>query len=116
MKLNPLPLLIGVCIAALLAFTCFVLSESTETAYRMTLAGMSFLAFFSCGTVFLSKWDNAHHGVNARAVTSLFFVIFAINFGTFAFTGESIEWLVIVSGLLLLVYLLIVYSISNLKM
>lgn len=115
MKFNPLPTLIGVCIAALLAFTAFVLCSETSNVYRLALTGLSFVAFAACSTVFLSKWEDAHHGVNVRAVTSLFSVVFLTSFGCFALFGQSVEWLVIVSGLLLLVYLLIVYSISNLK-
>jgi hypothetical protein len=109
MKINFIMLIIAFGIAALAAFG-FYSGNSGET-YRILIAIGSGLSFFIVlgGLLALSS---PHGGTfNIKVTSILFFIAFLIEHLIFSFTVMRLAPYVIITGIMLLVYVLVSYAI-----
>ncbi len=116
MKPNIILSLISIIAAALFAFLFYLLSDEKGNMLK-ALAISGFITMACCleGGIGLS-WKDKKHQVNALAASFLFFLIFLVEHCCFAVWGDTPAWLVITSGLLLMLYTMIMYGIKNAKM
>jgi hypothetical protein len=117
MKLNPILTIISIIAAALFGYMFYSIPEDSDSKMLTPLAISGFVSIFSCLVCGIGlTWPDAHHKVNAFAISFFFFIIFIAEHCCFAIWGEKPAWLISTSGLVLLMYLIIIYGISNAKM
>jgi hypothetical protein len=112
MKVNPVLLVISLAIAALAAFGFFMGNEG-ET-YRGLIAAGSGLSFFAVlGGLLAFRPGGGGASVNIKVVSALFFIALLIEHLVFSFTAVRLTPYVIITGILLLVYGLICYTLTR---
>lgn len=116
MKINIIPTFLTFITAALFAYLFYTLSDAEELMLKtLAISGFASIAIcLECGIGI--SFEDSHHTVNSFAISAFFFVVFIIEHCCFAAWGTSQAWLIITSGLLLVLYLLIFYGISKSKM
>ena len=116
MKINIIPTLITLVIAVLLAYLFYTLSDAEDHMLKaLAISGfISTCICLECG-IGLS-FNDAHHTANSFAISLVFFVVFIAEHCCFAAWGTNSAWVIITTGLLLMLYLLIIYGISKAKM
>ena len=62
------------------------------------------------------SFKDSHHTANSFATSLFFLIVFIVEHCCFAAWGTNRDWLIITSGLLLVLYLLVYYGISKSKM
>ena len=116
MKINIIPTLITVIAAALLAYLFYTISGAEEQMLK-ALAISGFVSTGICLECGIGlSFEDSHHTVNSFAISIFFFIVFIVEHCCFAVWGTSQSWLIITTGLLLVLYLLIFYGISKAKM
>lgn len=116
MKVNFVPTLISLIGAVLLAYLFYTMADK-ENQFLNTLAISGFVSVASCLECGLGiYWGSPHRQANVFAVSLVFFFIFIAEHCCFAIWGNEIPWLVIATGLILLIYILIIYGITKAKM
>lgn len=116
MKINTIPSLIVLIAAALLAFLFYTMSGAGEQMHT-ALAISGFVSIGICLECGIGlSFKDSHHTVNSFATSVFFLIVFIVEHCCFAIWGTSQEWLIITSGLLLVLYLLVYYGISKTKM
>lgn len=116
MKVNVILSVISLIGAALLSFLFYTIAApESQLLYAVAISGFVTAATcLECGLGI--SWDSTHRKANAFVTSLAFLAFFVIEHCCFAAWGESLSWLVILTGFALLVYLLIIYGISNAKM
>jgi hypothetical protein len=112
MKINIVFLLIALAISALAAYG-FHAANSGE-AYALVLSLGAGLALFVtlAGTIAIGTKSGAQGGTaNIRIVSGVFFLVMLIEQTVFSFVPLSLPPYIIVTGILMLIYLHIVYGI-----
>lgn len=116
MKINIIPSLIVLIVAALLAFLFYTLSDAEEQMLK-ALAISGFVTVGVCLECGIGlSFKDSQHTVNSFATSIFFLIVFIVEHCCFAAWGTSWEWLFITSGLLLAFYFLVYYGISKTKM
>lgn len=116
MKINIVSTLITLIAAALLGYLFYTLSEAEEQMLK-ALAISGFASIFICLECGIGiSFKDSHHTVNSFATSLFFLVIFIVEHCCFAVWGTSQAWLIITTGLLMVLYLIIFYGISKAKM
>lgn len=116
MKINIIPSLIVLMAASLLAYLFYSMSDAEEQMLN-ALAISGFVSTGICLECGMGlSFKDSHHTVNSFATSFFFLILFIVEHCCFAIWGTSREWLIIASGLLLVVYLLVYYAISKTKM
>lgn len=116
MKINVIPSLVALAAAVLLAFLFYTMSSAEE----QMLNALAYSGFISVGIclecgIGISLTD-AHHSVNGFAVSMFFLFLFVVEHCCFATWGMGRTWLIITTGLLLVLFFLIYYAITKAKM
>ena len=115
MKINIIPTLIVLTMSVLLAYLFFIMSDAGEQMPK-ALAISGFASTVICLEFgFGLSFKKAGRQVNNFAVSLLFFFLFVVEHCCFAVWGTDISWLVVATGLLLVLYLLLIYSINKIK-
>ncbi len=116
MQINKITTTIALLLAVLLTYAVYALSEENER-YILLLLIMSFvsLATTLMGMIAISLPNNKHN-VNIRILSMVFTLIFIVEHFSIAIMGVSLSTLIITTGVLLLIYLLLVYTIFKAKM
>jgi len=111
MKINWFLALIALAIAGLIAFGFY--SGNSNESYQLLItigSGLSFLLTL-CGLLALSS---AHGGTaNIKVTSVLFFIGLLIEHIIFSFAGVRPAPYIIVTGILILVYVLVCYAITR---
>ena len=116
MKPNVVLSLISFVSAALLAYLFYSIADE-ESKLLNALAISGFISLAICLELGLGvEWENARYKVNAFAVSILFLITFIVEHCCFAIWGTNQSFLIITTGLLLLIYILIIYAISKTKL
>lgn len=116
MKVNIIPSLIVLIAATLFAFLFYTLADAEEQMHKV-LAISGFISIGICLECGIGlSFKDSHHTVNSFATSIFFLIVFIVEHCCFAVWGTSREWLIITSGLLLVLYLLVYYGISKSKM
>jgi hypothetical protein len=111
MKINPFLLVIALGIAALGAFG-FYAGNSGET-YRLLFTIGSGLSLFVTLAGLLALSSPNGGTVNIKITSALFFTALLVEHLVFSFTGAALAPYVVVTGVLLLVFALIVYALTR---
>ena len=111
MKINPVKTIIAIAVSLLIAYGLFTFHGSEN---KILLSAGTFLVLattlvLALGTSFETSRTTANIGV----VSGVFFVVALISNLIFTFITFSVPSYVITNGILLLVFILIVYSINK---
>ena len=115
MKLNFFPFVISSLISLLIAFLFFVinaeiLTKSMQYAYSLS----AFIISFSTLTfAFPIQYKSPRLGVNIKLVSIIFFLVLIVSNFLLSVFLFSINWLLIIIGIELLIFLLIIYYLSK---
>jgi hypothetical protein len=114
MKTNPVQLLISIAISALIGYAFYSFSQETN---QLVLGIGAFVTSMVTGVFLLAVGHpNAKIRLNISTLSTVFFLLFLMLNSVFAFFSSDITSIYVVStGLLLLIYIAIVYSISRTK-
>jgi len=109
MKINVVMLIISFAIAALVAFGFFT-GNSSETYCALITIGAGLSFFVTLGGILAVS---SPHGatVNLKVVSVLFFIALLIEHLVFSFASVLLAPYVIITGILLLLYVMISYAI-----
>jgi hypothetical protein len=113
MKINFVQTIIAIAVSLLIAYGLYSFHDS-ENIILLSAGSFVFLVttlIFTIGTSF----EQSRTTTNIRAVSGIFFAIALISNLIFTFTNFSVPSYIIINGILLLVFILIVYSINKAK-
>ena len=113
MKLNFIPTIIAIAISGLISYG-FYSFHNSNNKLLLSIGSFTFLALtliFTIGATF----DLSRTKINIRTVSALFFGTSLVSNLVFSFFEFTKPIYVIVNGILLLAYLLVIYSIQKLK-
>ncbi len=115
MKLNPFLSIIAVTLAALLGYLVYTICSSTDYATSIGItSGLSFA--LTLLPIMGIKHENRRLQVNIKILSTLFFVLFVIIAGFMCFiTTSKLNLYFIIVGIIALIYLGILYSMSKIK-
>jgi hypothetical protein len=112
MKVNPILLIIALAIAALAAFGFYSANDGEVYRWLITIgAGLSL--FVTLGGFIAFSADGGGGTVNIKVTSVLFFIALLIEHIIFSFTGVAMAPYVIITGILLLLFVLISYAITG---
>lgn len=109
MKINFIPALIAIAIAALIAYGMYSLSDSENK--NLLGCGSFILAAGTLLTAFGLSFEKARTGANVRTLAVLFFTITLGSNVAFSFVEFTPPVYVITSGILFLLFILVSYFI-----
>ena len=113
MKVNVIPGLLMLMISALLAYWFYSMSDAGEQMSKaLVLSGFLSLGASSFCGVGIS-FEEKHRSTNKVAVSSFFFVIFMVEHICFSLWGTNPISLFLLSGILVILYLLLFYGICQ---
>lgn len=116
MKINKVTTIIALLLATLLTYAVYALSDENERHIVMLLL----MSFVSIATTLLGVMGiylpSNKHNVNIRILSMVFALMFIIEHASMAILGVSLNALIITTGILLLIYLLLFYTISKATM
>lgn len=114
MKVNIVTLLISLGIAALCSYAFFAInSAETDIPLANAIGGGVALFVTLAGTLSVSFESGKGPTLNIRVISSIFFVIMLVQQIIFCFIKFNLPSYIIITGLLVLIYLLIVYKSSK---
>ena len=114
MKINPIPTIIAAAISALLAYALYALCHAQGQELLLALGGF-ICSFLTLGTCFGVRFDQGRTSVNTAVLGGVFFFLLIISNGIFAFLQFSPPAYIITHGILLLVFILVVYAVAKAK-
>ena len=116
MKIKLFPTLISFMGAALLSYLFYTIAGK-DCPMRKELLILGFSATLLCLQCSIGVWwgDSRRH-TNIIAISMFFFIIFVTGFCCFALCGSDPAWLIITVGGGTLLYILILYGITKVKM
>jgi hypothetical protein len=112
MKVNPVLLIMAIAISALAAYGFY--AGNDEETYRLLIAfgaGLSMAA--SLGGLLAFSAEGRGGSLNIKIVSMLFFLALLVEHLIFSFTKIQIAPYIIITGILLLVYVLTAYAIMR---
>ena len=113
MKIRVIQSCISLGLSALLGYLFFTLAGD-DNPIQTTLFISGAISIFICLECALGiSWGNRHHSVNIFATSFVFAFILIAEHICFALWGEKIEWPIIATGGLVLVYILIITGIRK---
>ena len=113
MKINFVQTIIALAVSLLIAYGLYNFHDS-EHKILLSAGSFVFIATTLVMTIGAS-FELPRTTTNIRVVSGIFFAIALITNLTFAFINFSVPSYVIINGILLLVFILIVYSINRAK-
>ncbi|GHT99097.1 hypothetical protein FACS1894142_6310 [Spirochaetia bacterium] len=112
MKINPVLLIIALAIAALAAFGFY--SANNGEAFRWLItAGAGLSLFVTLSGVLAFSADGGGGTVNIKVTSVLFFIALLVEHIIFSLAGVALTPYVIITGILLLLFVLISYAITR---
>ncbi|MCQ2233859.1 MAG: hypothetical protein MJZ24_03840 [Paludibacteraceae bacterium] len=116
MKINIIPSMIVLMVSVLLAYLFYTISDAEEQMLK-ALAISGFVSIGICLECGIGlSFNDSHHTANSFATSIFFLIVFIVEHCCFAAWGTNHEWLIITTGLLLVLYLFVYYGISKTKM
>jgi hypothetical protein len=113
MKINIVLSIIAVALSSLITYGLYTIYDG-ENQMLLSIGSLMFLSFTLAFTIGVN-FEQSRITTNIRAISGIFFVLALISNLIFTFIDFSIPSYVITNGLLFLVFILIVYSISSAK-
>lgn len=115
MKINPILFIFAVALAVVLSYTIYVIADPEDPQIKSLVIssavsiGIVLVSGFGCG------FDHAGKNTNLRIVSFLFLFMLVAEHLAFAYWGAKQNGLIIISGFIVIIYLLSIYSLSKLK-
>jgi hypothetical protein len=113
MKINIVTLLIALAVAALVAYGFYTANSGEGYALALTFGAGLTLFITLAGTIAVGTKDGQGSMANIRIVSGIFFLVTLIEQLVFSFVPLSLPPYIIVTGVLMLIYLLIVSGIGK---
>ena len=113
MKLNFVQTIIAIAVSLLIAYGLYSFHES-ENKILLSLGSFVFLAITLVITIGVN-FEQSRTTTNIRVVSGIFFVLAFISNLIFSFFTFSTPSYIIINGILLLIFVLIIYSIYKAK-
>ncbi|MDR2542346.1 MAG: hypothetical protein LBC80_02710 [Treponema sp.] len=110
MKLNIFLTIISIAFAGLGAFGFYVVNASSPNSVLIA-AGSCLSMFITLGGLFALSSTDRGTVLNVRVVSALFFILLLIEHIVFSFVSVILMPYVVITGVLLLLYVLICYAI-----
>jgi hypothetical protein len=111
MKINWFLFCIALIIAALAAYGFF--AANGDEPYRLVITAGAFLSLFTTFAGMIALRINERGGANMRIVSALFFIVLLVEHLVFTFVPLFLPPYIIITGILLLLYLLAAYAIAK---
>lgn len=114
MKINIFLTIISLALAGLLSYFAFDLASEDANATICTIG--SLLCF--CSTLIPAigmSYETTRLGTNIRITSVLFFIVFLVSQFCFAGFGVKMPLYIILNGIILIVYLAILYKMQGIK-
>ncbi len=114
MKINVFLTAVAVIIAVLIGYYAFSIAEGNENA---AICGVcSSLCFVGTLIPIIGlQYSDSRLGVNIRMCSALFCVVFLVSHFSFAALGVKMPYYIIVNGIMLLVFLAILYKMQGMN-
>lgn len=114
MKVNVFLTFIAIALASLVGYWAYDVAEGQENDIMCGIS--SFVCFLATliPTIGL-KYESARIGINIRVLSAIFFIIFFISHFSFAAFGVKMPYYIIVNGIMLTVFIAIIYKMANIK-
>ena len=114
MKVNIIPTMIALAISALIGYALYALCK-TEGQELLLAIGGGIALFLPLATCLGLRFEQGRTSANTAAVGGVFFVVLLIAQLFFAFVQFSTPAYVITNGILLLVFIGVVYGVAKAK-
>lgn len=114
MKIKIIPSIIAIAISALVSYGIYSISRNSLDN-TLLATGCGVMSLFTLVTALGIQFKQPRATANIKIVSLIFFVIALVSNLIFAFWVPSQPAYIIVNGLLLLVWLLVVYGLSKAK-
>lgn len=116
MKINKVTAILAFLLSVLITYGVYSLSIEGQE-YLAILIITSFITILTSLLGLLSiSWPNSRKNVNIRVLSFVFVSIFVIEHIVISFIGVKLSTLIILTGVLFLIYILLVYMISRTTM
>jgi hypothetical protein len=113
MKINPIMLIIAIAIAALSGYGFFAANGGENYQLVLTI-GASLVLFVTLGGTIAIKSATGRGSVaNIRVLSAVFLVLFVVEQVLFSFVPFHLPPYIIITGILLLIYILIAYAVGK---
>jgi hypothetical protein len=113
MKANPFLMVIGLLLALLIGYLTFSVAEGKENDVLCGIISAVCYIATLLSTMGL-QFENKRQGANVKVLSVLFFVLFAIINFCFAIFGIAQPYYIVINGILLLIFLSVLYKLSKL--
>lgn len=114
MKVNLFLSFIGIALASLIGYLAFNVAEGQDNDLICGIGSTICFVATLIPTLGLN-YESSRLGTNIRVLSILFFVIFLISHFCFAAFGVRMPYYIICNGIIIIVYIAIVYKMSNIK-
>ena len=111
MKIKVIPLIIVLGISAIIAYGLFSFCKNDNALLLAIIGGI--MLFVTLAATFGVSFEPHRTSVNIKVTSIVFFLLALISNVIFAFVHFSVPLYVIVNGIILLLWLLIVYGINR---
>ena len=97
-----------------MGYLAFEVAKGQENDY---LCGIGSTVCFIATLIpaFGLSYESSRLGTNIRVLSALFFVVFLVSHFCFAGFGVKMPYYIICNGIILVIYLAIIYKMSNIK-
>lgn len=118
MNVNSFKSIIVVLLSLLCAYMYWSLcSDSEDDGNRILIVITGFVtSLCTFGGALALEYEDTKHAVNAKIASWTFAILFIILHVTFALVGIKQSSLIISSGIIILLFILIIYKINRIKM
>ena len=114
MKANLFLTFISIMLAALLGYLAFNVANGEDNDVICGIGSCICFAATLIPTIGL-QYDSGRLSVNIRVFSSIFFIVFLISNFCFAGFGVIMPYYIISNGIILVIYLAIIYKMSNIR-
>jgi hypothetical protein len=113
MKLNFIPFTISTAMSLIIAYAFYVFGIK-DLKFQYFISGIAFgLSFITLGCTFGVHFNSSRITTNIRTISAVFFVIGILSLVVFKLFFQNVPSLIIFSGILSLIFLLIIYSVNK---
>lgn len=114
MKANIFLTIISIMLAALVGYLAFIVANGDDNDVICGIGSCICFAASLIPTMGL-QYESGRLGVNIRVFSSVFFILFVISHFCFAGFGVKMPYYIIVNGIMLIIYLAILYKMQGVK-
>ena len=114
MRINTVLTIIAIAMAVLIGYLAFSIAEGEKNDIVCGIASKTCITAFLVTIVGLQN-DSNKLGINIKIMSSLFLFVFLISHFCFAAICIKMPYYIIINGILLLIYIVILYRMNQIK-